>query len=102
MPKNTSDTNISNHYFPKNREFVDIWKENCAITRPVKKTNAVCEKHFQSGCFKSQNKNIIRLKSDAFPTINLRATTLDHTAGTGFPFKDARLSKLKNIPYLTQ
>ena len=85
----SSDTNISNHYFPKNREFVDIWKENCAITRPVKKTDAVCEKHFQSECFK---KTEIR-----FPTINLKATTLDHTAGTGFPLKDARLSKLKNF-----
>ena len=78
--------------FPENRELVDIWKENCAITRPVKKTDAVCEKHFQSECFK---KTEIR-----FPTINLKATTLDHTAGTGFPLKDARLSILKNIPHL--
>ena len=49
-----------------------------------------------------RTKNKKKLKSDAFPTINLRGTTLDHTAVTGFLLKDARLSKLKNIPYLTQ
>ena len=79
----------------------DIWKENSAITRPVKKTNTVCANHFQPGCFKSRDK-IKRLKSDAVPTINLRTTTLDHTAGTGFPLEDTRFSKLKNIPYVTQ
>ena len=48
----------------------------------------------------SQDKKIKGLKPDAVPTTNLRATTLDHTAGTGFPLKDARLSILKNIPHL--
>ena len=61
----------------------------------VKKTDAVCERHFHPSCFKSQDKKIKRLKADAVPTINL-----DHTAGTGFPLKDAHFSKLKNIPYL--
>ena len=55
---------------------------------------------FNPAVLKVRTKKIKRLKSDAVPTINLRATTLDHTAGTGFPLKDARLSILKNIPYL--
>ena len=105
MPKNrwrkccvsncSSDKNISYHYFPKKRALADIWKINCAITRPLKKTDAVCERHFQLACFKSHEKKIKRLKADAVPTIGL-----DHTAGTGFPSKDAYISKLKNIPYL--
>ena len=55
----------------------------------------LCAKDFHLACFKSQEEKIKRLKADAVPTIDQ-----DHTAGTGFPLKDAYILKLKNILYL--
>ena len=52
-------------------------------------------KTFSACLLQKSGEKIKRLKADAVPTIGL-----DHTAGTGFPSKDAYISKLKNIPYL--